>query len=310
MQTLIQLIPTNCVALIALVAFLARLGAPIPAGPLLLIVGGLAGQPGVSIPAAFLASVVGSTLGDAAWFAAGRRYGYATLILLCKVSLTPDVCVSQNESIFSKWGGSSLVAAKFLPGISLVAPPMAGALGMTSTRFLLFEVAGGAIYSALFLALGYAFRAQVQAALAVISAFGGAAIGGLLLVLAVYACMRYRRRLLAARTGDVARVSVGELLSLRTTPPPPLLIDVRASVRQVLDGRAIPGSIHLAVDELRSGKCELDRGREIIVYCSCIDEATSVRACRVISKRGHSRVRALRGGLKSWMAAGLPVEVC
>ena len=145
MQSLIELIPTNCVALVAVVTLLARLGAPLPAGPVLLIVGAWAGQPGVSVVGAFIASVLGSTLGDAVWFVAGRRYGYATLTLLCKVSLTPDVCVSQNESIFSKWGGSSLMAAKFLPGISLVAPPMAGALGMSPLRFLIFESLGGAI---------------------------------------------------------------------------------------------------------------------------------------------------------------------
>ena len=308
MQTLIELVPIHCLALVLAVAFLARVGAPTPAGPLLLIVGALAGQPGVSIVAAFLASIVGSTLGDAAWFAAGRKYGYATLILLCKVSLTPDVCVSQNESIFSKWGGSSLVAAKFLPGVSLVAPPMAGALGMATSRFLMFEVVGGAIYTGFFLALGYVFQTQIQAVLSVISAFGGATIGAMVLALAAYAGLRYRRRLLAARTEDVARVSVDELLTLQATLPPPVLIDVRASVRQALDSRWIPGSLHLAVDQLRGQRQALALDRELVVYCSCIDEATSVRACRVLSKQGHPRVRALRGGLKSWMDAGLPVE--
>lgn len=308
MQTLFDLVPAYGVALVATVALLARLGAPLPAGPLLLVVGALAGRPGVSVAAAFFASVAGSTLGDAAWFVAGRRYGYSTLILLCKVSQTPDVCVSQNESIFSRWGGSSLVAAKFLPGISLVAPPMAGALGMTASRFMLFEAAGGAIHSGLFLALGYVFRTQIQAALAVLSAFGSAALGGLLLAAGAYAWLRYRRRVLAARTADVARVSVDELLSLQANPPPPLLIDVRASVRQVLDGKTIPGSMHLAVGELRRHAHRLARDREIVVYCSCIGEATSVRACRALAKQGHPQVRALRGGLKTWMEAGLPIE--
>lgn len=310
MQTLVDLIPTYGAALVAIVTLLARLGAPVPAGPLLLVVGALAGQPGVSILAALLASMVGGTVGDAAWFLAGRRYGYSTLILLCKVSQTPDVCVSQNESIFSRWGGSSLIAAKFLPGISLVAPPMAGALGMTSSRFILLEAVGGAIHGGLFLAAGYAFRSQIQEAIAVISAFGSAAIGLLAVALAAYACLRYRRRVLAARTTDVARVSVNELLSLQATLSPPLLIDVRANVRQAFDGGTIPGSVHLAITELRCRGHELAHDREIVLYCSCINEATSVRASRALAKVGHPRVRVLRGGLKTWMDAGLPVEAC
>ena len=86
-------------------------------------------------------SIVANVAGDGIWFVAGRRHGHRVMKLLCRISLSPDSCVRQSESLIVRWGGNSLIAAKFLPGVSVVAAPMAGALGMSWTRFLSFEVA-------------------------------------------------------------------------------------------------------------------------------------------------------------------------
>src|SRR6267142_6693518 len=99
-------------------------------------------------------SIVANVAGDGIWFVAGRRHGHRVMKLLCRISLSPDSCVRQSESLIVRWGGNSLIAAKFLPGVSVVAAPMAGALGMSWTRFLSFEVAAAAIWTMVFLALG------------------------------------------------------------------------------------------------------------------------------------------------------------
>src|SRR4030095_7712848 len=96
------------------------------------------------------------------WFQAGRRHGHRVLRLLCRISLSPDTCVRSSESLITRWGGGSLIAAKFLPGISVVAAPMAGALGMSLRRFVSFELIAGALWTAAFMGLGMLFSNQVQ----------------------------------------------------------------------------------------------------------------------------------------------------
>src|SRR3954447_19602421 len=104
--------------------------------------------------------------------------------LLCRISLSPDTCVRQSEGILSRWGGSSLIAAKFLPGVSVVAAPMAGALGMSRRRFLAFALVAAMIWSALFIGLGVAFSRQVDDVLLVMSQAGTVTALALVIVLA------------------------------------------------------------------------------------------------------------------------------
>ena len=132
--------------------------------------------------------------GDSAWFIAGRRYGYRMLKLLCRISISPDSCVSQSESFFGRWGGSSLLAAKFLPGVSVVAPPMAGALGMSTLGFVGFDLLASAIWAVAFLALGLVFSNQVQGVLDVLSTAGGGTLAALALLLVAYLLLRWWRR--------------------------------------------------------------------------------------------------------------------
>jgi len=52
--------------------------------------------------------------------------------------MSPDSCVRRSDSLITRWGGSALIAAKFVPGVSVVTAPMAGALAMSWRRFLSF----------------------------------------------------------------------------------------------------------------------------------------------------------------------------
>ena len=129
MSSLLSLVIEYGVGLVLVVTLAARVGLPVPAAPFLVIAGALAAGGQISWVAALLAAIAGNIVGDGLWFWAGRRWGYRVLTLLCKISISPDSCVRQSESFILRWGGSSLLAAKFVPGISVVAPPMAGALG-------------------------------------------------------------------------------------------------------------------------------------------------------------------------------------
>ena len=66
---------------------------------------------------------------------------------LCRISLSPDSCVRQTESIFERYGMPSLLLAKFIPGFSTVAPPLAGAVGASLPVFLLYDSGGDALWA-------------------------------------------------------------------------------------------------------------------------------------------------------------------
>ena len=194
MQELTALVIQHGLLLVFAATLAARIGIPVPAAPFLVIAGALAAAGQLSWVFALVAAIAGNILGDGAWFLAGRKYGYRVLRLLCRISISPDSCVQQSESFITRWGGSSLLAAKFVPGVSVVAPPMAGALGMSTLSFLGFETLAAAIWALLFLGIGAAFSNQIQQVFDILSTMGVAAAVLLLVVVAGYLALRYWRR--------------------------------------------------------------------------------------------------------------------
>src|ERR1700684_103234 len=142
--------------------FVEQLGLPIPSIPLLLAAGALAGAGRMNIVAALLVTMCAALCADSLWYELGRIKGIAILQLLCKISLEPDSCVRRTEGVFSRQGARSLIFAKFLPGLSTVAPPLAGVFQMRMRRFLLFDAAGSLLWAATFLGLGYAFSGEIE----------------------------------------------------------------------------------------------------------------------------------------------------
>ena len=158
MNDVISLLAVQGPALVFVVTLVTRLGAPLPAVPFLVVAGGLTVGGQVSFVALTVAAVLGNILGDGAWFIAGRLWGYRVMRVLCRISLSADSCVKRSESIIGRWGGLSLLASKFVPGVSVVAPPMAGALRMSNIRFLCYETLGALVWTLGFLMLGRAFH--------------------------------------------------------------------------------------------------------------------------------------------------------
>ena len=134
---------------------LEQAGLPVPAVPTLLMAGSIAASGG-QLGLVLLAATVGSLIADAFWYAIGRRYGYQVLAGLCKISINPGSCVSQTEARFMRWGLKSLVIAKFIPGFSTVAPPIAGALRMPLPGFLIASAIGAALWAGIALVAGWA----------------------------------------------------------------------------------------------------------------------------------------------------------
>ena len=309
MTTLIDLFAGHGVLLVFLVTFAARVGVPVPAAPVLVIAGGMASVNAISGPLALAVATLANLLGDAVWYEAGRRQGHRVMKLLCRVSLSPDSCVRQSESLITRWGGRSLVAAKFLPGISVVAAPMAGALGMTVRRFVAFDLLAGALWSGVFLGLGLLLRDQIQRVLEVLAEAGLVATLALVaIVAAVIAQRAWRRQRFLRAARKVRRLGIAEVAGLIERDDPPLFIDVRGPGSVGLDPRRIPGAVPVELKTLAEHAARLPRERLLVAYCNCPNEISAAKAAQTLASLGFERVAALVGGLDGWVAAGRPVE--
>lgn len=98
------------------------------------------------------------------------------MLLLCKISIFPDSCVRQSELSFARRGVATLVISKFVPGLSTLAPPMAGALGMSTRTFVILKLAGSALWAGSGIALGIVFNSQIQSLLTVLGELENAAL--------------------------------------------------------------------------------------------------------------------------------------
>ncbi|NLD53881.1 MAG: DedA family protein [Burkholderiaceae bacterium] len=215
-------------ATVFVAVLLERLGAPIPAFPFLL----LAGAEGVADPRflglVFVAATVASLVADYAWYVAGRRWGRSMLGLLCRVSPSPQGYMSRSEGAFARRRALTLVASKFVPGLSLVVPPLAGAVKMSARTFLAVDLAASALWSAVGVGLGMVFHAQVEQAIAFMEAWGSTAVLTLLAALAAWLGWRAGRAVLAGRV----------LATLRSRPE--LLSALDASLRLLPRRRNLP----------------------------------------------------------------------
>ena len=284
---------------------LHELGVPVPMMPTALVAGARAVTGTLSPLLLIVMIIAGMVIGNAAWFAAGRRYGSAVLKLLCRVSISPDTCVARTEGTFGRWGWSALVIGRFLPGVTLVAPPLAGALGMKWSTFLALTVAGSALFGLVVVGAGMLLYEQIDFVLQQLVIFGWEAVGILTVLLALYIGWRWWRRRIALAIG-VPRIDVQELRALIDAGEPIELIDVRGRNANQLDQRQIPGAVVMHLDEIEAGRFVAARDRQIIVYCSCPNEASAAKAVQLLHKHGYLRARPLRGGLDAWMASERP----
>ncbi|NOS76959.1 MAG: sulfurtransferase [Nitrospira sp.] len=288
MNETIQFLTEYGPLMLFVVVFVEQIGLPLPALPVLVAAGVLAGTGYVNLWVALGVTVSAALAADWIWFELGRHQGRRVLDVLCRIALEPDSCVRRTEDFFIKHGPHSLVAAKFIPGLSTIAPPLAGIVGLGAPLFLLYDGLGAVIWALTGLGIGYLFSGQIEQAVAyteqVAPAATGVALGILVLYIAHKAVVR-RRQL-----RDVPRITVEQLTEKLRTDEPPLLIDVRPQASAVL----------MSLDELIRRHHELPRHRDVVLYCGCPNDVASAQGTLLLHKRGFMRVWPLAGGIEAW----------
>jgi membrane protein DedA with SNARE-associated domain len=255
-------------ALIFVYVLADQLGVPVPAVPALLAMGALAAVGKINGGLALALSVVASLLADLVWYALGRARGPHVLRLLCTISLEPDSCVRRTENVFLRYGVRALIFAKFVPGLSTVAPPLAGIVGVGVPRFVAYSGLAGLLWAGGWGGVGYLAGDALERVVAQSGRVGtlaaiaaGAGVLGYLLVKWIQ-----RRRFL--RGLEIARVAADELARDLESGTPVLVVDLRSELDVAAEPYVIPGALRIADEALERRHAEIPRDRDVIVYCS------------------------------------------
>lgn len=294
--------------LIFAAVFVEQIGLPLPALPWLLAAGALSAVGKFNFVLGLLVTVSACLLADAFWFYLGRYRGHQVLGLLCRISLEPDSCVRRTQNVFTKYGLPGVLVAKFIPGMSTVAPPVAGMSKVSAAQFLFVDGIGSALYTGCLLGFGYFFNRQIDQIVAAVGRIGGSALSLLVALAALFIAYKFwqRRRLLHELR--MARITASELRGMLQSGQAPAIFDLRSSAAVEEDPLFIQGAIHVGVEEIDARLSEFPKDRDIIVYCSCPNEVSSARLALRLKRKGFTRVRPLLGGIDAWRGQNYPLE--
>ncbi|MGO9241801.1 MAG: VTT domain-containing protein [Bryobacteraceae bacterium] len=295
-------------ALLTAVVLAEQLGAPLPAAPFLLAMGALAGLGHFSPVTALALSTVAALAADLVWFQLGQRRGESVLGLLCRMSLEPDTCVRLTHRAFDRYGQASLVFCKFIPGLSTVAPPLAGSSGISMGRFLLLDLAGSALWAGSYLGVGWLFRQQLERALEILARFGLWMFVALATPIALWIVWKYVQRRLWLRRVKSERVAPEAVKALLDGPTPPVIVDLRPLRTIERSGLKIAGARVTPPEQIDAHIRALPADTLLVFYCDCPNDAASATFALRFRKAGFENAIALKGGFDAWLQAGFPME--
>jgi membrane protein DedA with SNARE-associated domain len=285
-----------------------QVGLPLPATPVLLAAGALSAEHQLSFPAALLAGLMACLLADSTWFFVGRRYGHHVLRLLCKLSMEPTICVRKTQDSFGKGRRTTLMFAKFVPGLATLAPPVAGQNGMPYGTFLFFDAIGATLWVSTILGVGRLFGDALKKDPSLLNWAGR--FSGALLVLGILGFFigRVYRRRMVLRKLVAARLEPEELKRQLDAGEDVYIVDLRHPLELVPDPFTLPGAHHVSPEALAARAHEIPRDRDVVLYCTCPSEATAAKTAMTLHKLGIDRVRPLRGGYDEWKRLGYPMD--
>ncbi len=274
MEALLHGIAHHGYSILFAAVFLEAIGFPVPAA-LALLIAGAASASGDLITALAAASALSAlVLGDTCMFLIGKYTGWWLLGLLCRISVNPESCIVSSAASFYRRGRLVLIFAKFIPGINTMAPPLAGSMNMRPAQFLLLDFAGAALYTGVYMAVGYGFSGAIAAVTRGYHLFGR--VMGWVAIAAVVGYVGYltwtwikdrgRRKVPMASPVEVARALASE---------GGVIYDVRSHGYYHRETIRIQGSKRLEPNAIHQFEAQEATEQRIYLYCTCLHEATS-----------------------------------
>ena len=285
-----------------------QLGLPLPSAPLLLAAGALAGTGRMNLAMVLVLPIVAVGICDALWYELGRRRGVKVLQWLCRISLEPDSCVHRTQVRFERNGPWALVVAKFIPGFNAMAPPLAGVSRMPWQRYALFDALGVLLWAGGYIGTGYVFSGQLERVAARFLFLGRGLFALLLVGLFLYLGWKYFNRRRFLRNLRIARISPDELHQRMESGENVIVVDLRHSMEFESEPETIPGAVHMDAADLEEALEVIPRDREIVLFCSCPNEASAAQMALRLRSLGIIRIRPLAGGLAGWRDRGFRLQ--
>ena len=124
----------------------------------LVVAGALAALPtnGLNVHLLALAMAFAAVLGDASNYEIGRLFG-TKLFRNPNSKIFKQSYLEKTHAFYDKYGGKTIVIARFVPVVRTFAPFVAGMGRMSYRHFAAFNVTGGILWVALFIYAGYLF---------------------------------------------------------------------------------------------------------------------------------------------------------
>jgi membrane protein DedA with SNARE-associated domain/rhodanese-related sulfurtransferase len=314
MSSVLALLVRHAYSLLFGWVLIEQAGIPVPSVPLMLAAGTMSAAHKLHLEYALPLVLLACLISDSMWYFLGRRYGRRVLNLLCKFSFEASTCVEKTQRTMGKRGPITLLFAKWVPGLSTMATPIAGQAKMPYARFLLYDTLGTLIWAGAWLFAGRFFGDIAKKSSEFFGLLEHSAIA--LVVLMVIGVLIFRivkrRRFLVELRG--LRLEPSQLMAMiddakREDRELPYIVDLRHPLDILPDPRILPGAVRIGPQELKERNSVIPRDRDIVLYCTCPSEETSAKIALDLRRMGVLRVRPLRGGLQGWKDAGYPLEV-
>jgi membrane protein DedA with SNARE-associated domain len=253
---------------IFLAAFAENLGLPVPCYPVILVAAALAAPLHLRLPVILIVCILAALGGDGIWYQLGRSRGRPILRRLCSLSLSPDSCVHRTERVFLRFGIKALLVAKFVPGLNTIAPPLAGMLKVKRLRFIAVDLVGITLWAGSAIALGRAFRTEVEWAVEWLAAFGRTGVLILAVLLAGWLLLKWVERRRFYRLLESSRISAAELKERLERGETTVIVDLRSDLSYHEDSVKVAGAIWIPPDDFEERYTEIPRGYPVVMYCT------------------------------------------
>ena len=284
-------------------ALASQLGLPLPMVPLLVVMAARSVAGDVAVGPLLGVAFSACLIADLVWYTAGRRYGGRVLHTVCRLSMSPDACVRQTQSLFTRWGVWTLVVAKFIPGLGPIATALSGHGRVPLRVFVLLDTLGIALFIGGFVWLGRVFHSTIDTLLSALASHGRVGLASVFVALLFFLTVRFARRYWLIHALRMTRISVQDFKRLIESDTPHAIYDVRAAASRERNG-TIPGAQLWSLEDTGRPEAATSPDTPVIVYCDCPNEHSAATVARRLQRAGFTDVRPLHGGIEAWIAAG------
>ena len=123
----------------------------------------------------------------------------------------------------------------------------------------------------------------------------------------VYIVFKYWQRRKSIQRMRTERITAEELRKRIHAGEAVTVVDLRHPLDFLADPRILSHAIRILPEEFEQKHQEIPKDRELVLYCTCPNDATSAQVALQLKNKGFQQVRVLAGGFYGWRDQGFPL---